>query len=285
MIAVVGSVNIDLVASVRQLPRRGETVPATDFTTVDGGKGANQAVAAARLGGDVALIASVGDDSESGRLRAALVAEGVAVDALQTEAGSTSGIALITVDSTGENTIAVHPGANGLLSLTVDSRALLERADIVLMQLEVPIETVIDAATIASGTVIVNAAPAVELPPSLIDQIDVLIVNEHERSVVLEGRVESSVPIVITTLGAEGASVTMGRETVLVAAPVVDVVDTTGAGDTFCGAFAEALDRGEDVLDAVRWATCAGALATTRVGARTAMPTRSDMQREVRKPQ
>jgi len=287
MIVVVGSVNLDLVASVRRLPRRGETVPATDFTTVDGGKGANQAVAAARLGGDVALIAAVGDDSESGRLRAALVAEGIGLDALQTAAGSTSGIALVTVDDTGENTIAVHPGANGLLSLTVDSRSLVGQADIVLMQLEVPIDTVTEAATIASGTVILNAAPAVSLAAPLIDRIDVLIVNEHERTVALEGSVESSVPIVITTLGAAGASVTMHDETVLVAAPEVhvDVVDTTGAGDTFCGAFAEALDRGEDVLDAVRWATHAGALATTRVGARTAMPTGLDMQRDVGKPQ
>jgi ribokinase len=147
----------------------------------------------------------------------------------------------------------------------------------------VPVETVIESATIASGIVIVNAAPATKLPLPLIDQTDVLIVNEHERTVALEGDFESSVPIVITTLGAAGASVTMQHETVLVAAPEVEVVDTTGAGDTFCGAFAEALDRGEDTVDAVAWATHAGALATTAVGARTAMPTRSDIQRRIRK--
>ena len=277
MIVVVGSVNLDLVASVERLPQPGETVSAPGFTSSHGGKGANQAVAASRLGGDVALVAAVGGDHESLELLEALAEEGVDVALVDVLHGFTSGVALITVDDVGENTIAVHPGANGRLGLDTESRALIERADIVLLQLEVPLATVIEAATIAGGTVVLNAAPAMALPVELTDELDVLIVNEHERSVVLESGNELGVPIVITTLGAAGATIMTPLGTSGVEAPEVEVVDATGAGDAFCGAFAEALDRGEDTVDAVAWATCAGALATTGMGARTAMPTRSDM--------
>ncbi len=277
MIVVVGSVNLDLVATVDRLPQPGETVPARSFTSVHGGKGANQAVAASRLGGDVALIAAVGSDGGSGELLETLTDEGVDITTSQTIDGFTSGVALITVDDAGENTIAVHAGANGRLGLVADSRALIGRADVLLLQLEVPIETVIEAATIAVGTVILNAAPAMVLPVELTEQLDVLIVNEHERSIALEPAGDDVVPIVITTLGSGGARVTTRQGTSVVAAPEVEVVDTTGAGDTFCGAFAEALDRGETTVDAVAWATQAGALSTTGMGARTAMPTRTDM--------
>jgi len=278
MIVVVGSVNLDLVATVDRFPQPGETVPARGFTSNHGGKGANQAVAASRLGGDVALITAVGSDRESGELLKTLADEGVDTSAALILDGLTSGVALITVDSVGENTIAVHPGANGRLVLTAESRILIERADVVLVQLEVPIDTVIEAATLAAGTVILNAAPPIVLPFELLEQIDFLVVNEHERSVAIGPGGERGVPIVVTTLGAAGAAVTTVLGTSVVASPEVEVVDTTGAGDTFCGAFAEALDRGEDTLDAVAWATQAGALATTGAGARTAMPTRSDME-------
>ncbi len=283
MIVVVGSVNLDLVASVERLPQPGETVSAGDFKTVHGGKGANQAVAASRLGGDVAIVAAVGGDGESRMLLERLAAEGVNTASVQRLDGLTSGVALITVDARGENTIAVHSGANGHLRLTDESRTLIERADIVLLQLEIPIGTVIEAASISSGIVILHAAPARTLPAELTEQLEILIVNEHERMVAVEPQGETVEPIVITTLGAEGAAVTTPRGVAVVAAPEVEVVDTTGAGDTFCGAFAEALDRGEDTVDAVAWATHAGALATTAMGARTAMPTRADMQREMRK--
>ena len=283
MIVVVGSVNLDLVATVDRLPQPGETVSALDLTSVHGGKGANQAVAASRLGGDIAIVAAVGTDSESGKLMERLVDEGVNTSSSQALEGLTSGVALITVDTFGENTIAVHPGANGHLRLTDESRTLIERADVVLLQLETPIETVIEAATIAGGIVILNAAPAMTLPDELIEQLDVLIVNEHEKAIALGSRGRTVVPLVITTLGAEGAAVTTPRGSFVVPAPEVDVVDTTGAGDTFCGAFAEALDRGEDTVDAVAWATHAGALATTATGARTAMPTQPDVQREMKR--
>jgi ribokinase len=279
MIVVVGSVNLDLVATVDRLPQPGETVSARAFTSNHGGKGANQAVAASRLGGDVALVAAVGSDHESQELLETLAEEGVDVALVEVSRGSISGVALITVDDLGENTIVVDPGANGSLGLTTDSRTLIERADVVLLQLEVPIATVIEAATIARGTVVLNAAPAMVLPVELIQELDVLIVNEHERSVALESGGELAAPIIITTLGPAGVTVTTPLGTFEVEAPEVEVVDTTGAGDTFCGAFAEALDRGEDTVGAVAWATRAGALATMGMGARTAMPTRSEMRR------
>ncbi len=278
MIVVVGSVNLDRVATVDRLPQPGETVSARGFTSNHGGKGANQAVAASRLGGDVALVAAVGSDLESQELLEALAEEGVDVSLVEALRGFTSGVAVITVDDLGENTIVVDPGANGRLGLTTDSRALIERADIVLLQLEVPLATVIEAATIARGTVVLNAAPGMVLPVELIEELDVLIVNEHERAVAFESEDDLAAMIIITTLGPAGATVTTPLGIFEVDAPEVEVVDTTGAGDTFCGAFAESLDRGEDTVGAVSWATLAGALATMGMGARTAMPTRSEMR-------
>ncbi len=277
MIVVVGSVNIDLVAIVDEMPRPGETVAATDFTTVHGGKGANQAVAASRLGGNVALVAALGSDAEATVLREGLADEGIDIDNVMMMRHMRSGTALITVDAHGENAIVVYPGANGSLELTRDSLSMIEAADVLLMQLEIPMSTVVSAAKASQGTVIVNAAPALVLPEVLLDSIDVLIVNEHERLVALGQDTAERVPTIITTLGARGASVVDDTGTASVPAPSVEVVDTTGAGDTFCGAFAEALDRGEATIDAVRWAVRAGALSTGGVGARTAMPTRADM--------
>ncbi len=277
MIVVVGSVNLDLVASVEELPLPGETVAATGFTTVHGGKGANQAVAAARLGGNVNLVATVGGDSEGVALRGELAEERVGVELIATTSDARSGVALITVDTHGENSIAVYPGANGDLGITPDARSLVEAADVVLMQLEIPMDTVVDAARIARGTVIVNAAPAQLLPEELVACIDVLVLNEHERDVVSAHGDVAKIPVIITTLGADGADVTLATGTQRVPAPLIDVIDTTGAGDTFCGALAEALDREEPIIEGVRWAVRAGALATTGLGARAGMPTRAEM--------
>jgi ribokinase len=277
VIAVVGSVNLDHVASVDELPQPGETVIAEGFVTVPGGKGANQAVAASRLGGDVSLIAALGSDPESADLREGLESEGVSTTHISTSPRMRSGTALITVDSRGENVIAVFGGANGELSLSNEALEAIESADVLLMQLEIPMKVVVAAAKAARGTVIVNAAPAIPLPDELVEHIDVLIVNEHERDVSLEGQTARQVPIIITTVGADGASVEGDFGAVNVAAPQVGVVDTTGAGDTFCGAVAEALARGESIMDAVAWGTQAGALATTGLGARGAMPTLVDM--------
>jgi ribokinase len=277
MIVVVGSVNLDIVATVNELPLPGETVTATGLRTVHGGKGANQAVAAARLGGDVSLVAAVGSDDDAVALREGLVNEGVGVQHVSTIPNARSGTALITVDAQGENVIAAFQGANGDLALTPDARSIIEAADVVLMQLEIPMDTALAAARLAKGTVIVNAAPARSLPEEMLACIDVLVVNEHERKVVFGRGGADRVPVTITTVGAAGADVTTGSRTQRVPSLSIDVVDTTGAGDTFCGALAEALDREEPILEAARWAARAGALSTTDVGARTAMPTLGDM--------
>jgi ribokinase len=184
---------------------------------------------------------------------------------------------LITVDVHGENAIVVYPGANGDLALMDAARSVIQAADVVLVQLEIPMSEVVTAARLARGTVIVNAAPARSLSDELVDCIDVLVVNEHERDVVYEAGNASHIPVTITTVGPDGADVAVEGEIQRVPAPAVNVIDTTGAGDTFCGALAEALDRGEPIIDAVGWAAKAGALSTTALGARTAMPSLSEM--------
>jgi ribokinase len=277
VIVVVGSVNVDFVASVEELPQPGETVAAHAFATVSGGKGANQAVAARRLGGDVTLVAAVGSDPVSMDLRDELASEGVSVAYVKTVSDSRSGTALITVDRLGENVISVFSGANGELILSSEALELIESAEILLMQLEISMETVVAAARAARGTVVVNAAPASVLPDELVACIDVLIVNEHEGVVAVDREGSARIPTVITTLGARGASIQGEVETVIVPAPEVDVVDTTGAGDTFCGAFCASVARGETTLDAALLATRAGALATTSLGARSAMPSLADI--------
>jgi ribokinase len=282
VIVVVGSVNLDTVVSVEELPRPGETVTAARLATAHGGKGANQAIAAARLGGDVTFIGALGSDSEADILRESLAKEGIGVDHVTSIPGTRSGVALITVDGHGENLIVVYPGANGDLALTDHARSAIQSADVVLMQLEIPMSTVVAAARLARGTVIVNAAPARSLSDELVGCIDVLVVNEHERAVVHEAGNAARIPVTITTVGADGADLASRDGTQRVPAPVVNVVDTTGAGDTFCGALAEALDRGEPIIDAVGWAVRAGALSTTELGARTAMPTREMMVDQLR---
>lgn len=276
MIVVVGSVNLDLVARVRAHPAPGETVTAKEFVTVHGGKGANQAVAAARLGGSVTFIGAVGDDAESPELLARLTGEGVDVTHVRAVEGERSGVATITVDDLGENAIVVHPGANASVSLAPADLELISAASVVLLQLEIPVDVVTEAARAATGTVILNAAPAQVLPDSLVDSVDVLVVNEHERAITV-GDDAGRIATIVTTLGSAGAEIRQGDSITTVPAPVVSVVDTTGAGDTFCGAFAEAIDRGEDVVGAVKWAARAGSLATTGFGARGAMPTRAEM--------
>ncbi len=281
MIVVVGSVNLDLVASVERLPKPGETITATEFATVHGGKGANQAVAAARLGGQVVFIGAAGDDPDSELLLDGLADEGIDVSNTMTIPDTRCGTALITVDAVGENVIAVHPGANSRLVLSPQALSAIESADVVLMQLEIPVSVVVAAARAASGIVVLNAAPASVLPVELVERTNVLIVNEHERAVTLgDGRLAAQT-VVITTMGAEGADVEEMSNTTHVLAPQAHVVDTTGAGDTFCGAFAAAIDRGEPTIDAALWATHAASLSTTAIGARTAMPTRHEVEASV----
>jgi len=276
VIVVVGSVNMDVIATVDHLPRPGETIIAVDHANSHGGKGANQAVAAARLGADVHFVGCVGDDVFGDELRSGLAAEGVDVGCLRGVAGS-SGTAIVTVDGAGENTIVVGSGANQRLTLSEGDLDLVGRASIVLCQLEVPLQAVAAAATATSGLFVLNAAPAERLPADLLADVDVLVVNEHELSVVagsmdVDAVRALGVATVVTTLGGRGAQVVTSWDIGYIPAIEVPVLDTTGAGDAFCGALAASLDSGSDVFAAAARATVAGSLATTRIGARTGMP-------------
>ncbi|MER7007703.1 ribokinase [Dactylosporangium sp. NPDC000555] len=272
-VVVVGSVNLDLVVVTPRLPRPGETVLGGDFRTVPGGKGANQAVAAARAGAACAFVGAVGSDDFGRLLRDNLVAAGVDVRGLRT-ANCPSGVALITVDAAGENCIVVSPGANATLTgLEAADRAAIGAADVLLLQLEVPLPVVAEAAGCArdaGATVVLNAAPAAPLPGHLLDLVDMLVVNEHEAAVVaglpagagtaaLVDALLTLVPTVVLTLGARGAA--YGDRSGLrlrVPAPAIDAVDTTAAGDAFTGALAVAwAEHGTAPSeDALRWAFC-----------------------------
>jgi ribokinase len=271
MIVVLGSANMDLVATAPRLPGPGETVLGHGFRTVPGGKGANQAIAVARAGGECAFLGAVGRDDFGVALRATLAGAGVDVAALRAVDGP-SGVALITVDDAGENCIVVAPGANAFTGLAAADRDLIARADLLLCQLEVPLETVVEGAAVARahGTrVMLNAAPARALPRELLDLVDVLVVNEHEHAIVGA----AAVPSTVRTLGARGAV----ADGVAVPAPAVTAVDTTAAGDAFTGAYAVALVEGRPTGDALRWACAAGALCATRPGASSALPTRAEI--------
>jgi ribokinase len=283
VIVVVGSVNLDTVATVEDHPRPGETVLASSHLTSHGGKGANQAVAAARLGADVRFIGAVGDDGAGVSLADELRREGIDTDLVQAVRGP-SGVALVTVDRRGENTIVVGRGANAHVRIDADERAALADADVVLCQLEIPMTAVTAAAEASRGVFILNAAPARPVPSTTLGLVDVLVVNQHEL-VTLAGSPEPSaarslgVPTVVVTLGARGAQIITGSDVGFVPAPVVEARDTTGAGDTFCGALAASLDEGLDVFEATARGVVAGSLATTGIGARTAMPGRDRLLR------
>jgi ribokinase len=296
-IVVVGSLNLDIVVPVPHHPRPGETVLGQDHRSTPGGKGANQAVAAARLGRSVAMVGRVGDDGAGRTLRAALESEGVDVTHTRVTASTPSGIAMISVDPKGENVIVVSPGANARLTpADVDAAGdVIEKGDVVLCQLEVPLESVIAAARRARGTVMLNPAPARTLPDELLEAVDVLVPNrgelaalthtsdlqDHDDAAELAGRIAGP-SVVAVTLGAEGALLLEDGKATHVGGLDVAVVDTTGAGDSFCGALADAVVRGASNLDGVRWAVAAAALATTKEGAQTGMPRAAEVQSALR---
>ncbi|ERN45034.1 ribokinase [Prescottella equi] len=278
-VVVVGSINIDLVARAARMPAPGETVLGTSFATTPGGKGSNQAIAAAKAGADVAFVGAVGDDTFALELRQTLVDAEVDAERLR-EVPGPSGVAAITVDSSGQNSIIVVPGANSrVVDLTHDELAAIADADVLLCQLEIPLDTVTAAArhAAAHGTVVIlNPSPAQPLPDGLVDAVDVLVVNETEERQLGENAL-TRVQHVVTTLGADGARYRgPGGEQLRVAAPSVDAVDTTGAGDAFAGALASAWSRGP--LAALTFACAAGALTATRPGASAASPTRAEIE-------
>ncbi|WP_406370856.1 ribokinase [Streptomyces sp. NBC_01550] len=288
-IAVLGSTNMDLVAYVARAPERGETVTGTEFRTIPGGKGANQAIAAARAGGDVLMIGAVGDDAYGVRLRAELEHAGVETDLLHTAEGP-SGTAHIVVDDTGGNAIVVIPGANGTVhTLGPGEMAAIAEADLLLLQLELPLSAVVEGARMAHAQgvrTILTPSPVQPLPDELFGNVDLLIPNEHEAAA-LSGKTEPHaaaeillrhVPEVVITLGSKGCLyAARGSETVHFPAPEVTAVDTTGAGDTFVGALAVALGEGRTVPEALAWASIAAALCVQKPGASTSMPYRSEI--------
>jgi ribokinase len=282
-VAVLGSANLDLVATTTRLPRPGETLLGSGFAEHAGGKGLNQAVAAARSGAHVAFVGAVGDDEPGGRLRELAVSEGIDVEGLLTAGAAPTGRAVITVDAAAENTIVVIAGANVL----VDGQQLPE-ARIVIAQLEVPLEQVLVAFRVArerGSRTVLNPAPARALPDELLALCDVVIPNEHEVELLGGARMllDRGVGTVITTRGAAGVAVIDSDQDGSIdqwhQEPfTVEAVDTTGAGDAFCGALAARLSAGDTMRSAVRYAAAAGALATTIEGAVPSLPHDSDIE-------
>jgi len=295
-ILVVGSINVDIVALVEHLPAPGETVTGGTLLINHGGKGANQAVAARRLGAEVRFIGCVGDDTFGPQLRQSMVAEGISVDGLTTIAGINSGTALIVVDAAGRNQIAVASGANMRLSVDWLARcaADIAWAQVVLCQLEVPLETVLWTLRTAHqhGTItVLNPAPAQSLPSEIWSLVDYLTPNEIEAAhlsglalaapsdagPVARALLTRGPGVVILTLGEQGAFVGTPDRTVHVPAFPVTPVDTTAAGDAFNGALAVALSEGRPLDVAVRFANAAAGLTCTQPGAQNALPTRAQV--------
>jgi ribokinase len=291
---VIGSLNTDLVVRVGSLPGPGETITGGSFEMSGGGKGANQAVAAARAGASVAMVGAVGADEFGARLIEELTGEGVSVAGVARLPGVATGLAAIVVDERGENQIAVASGANHGLRAGHVERAFgeldLSAATCVLLSLEVPDEVVIEGAgrAAASGmAVVVNPAPARPLPPELMERRPVLTPNESEAAD-LTGRddpaaaaaalVEAGAAAALVTAGARGVFVATGTGVEQLEPPTVSVRDTTGAGDAFSGVLAAGLARGWDLDRAARWATAAAALSITKSGARGGMPEASEIE-------
>jgi ribokinase len=274
-ITVVGSVNLDLVATVASLPVAGETVTGAEFGRFPGGKGANQALAAARLGADVSLIACVGEDANADDALVLLKEGGVDLSACVQHHTAPTGVALISVASSGENQIVVAPGANR--ALRPDLVVSLPQADALIGQLEVPVDTLSHAVSLFGGFVALNLAPAMDVPVELIHRADLVIVNETESAFFGEPLQEAP-GLVARTFGASGAALSRsGRVIAEAKPPVVDAVDATGAGDAFTAALTVALVEGQDAMSALGFACAAGASAATRAGAQPSLPTRQEV--------
>ncbi len=296
-IVVVGSSNTDMVIKSARIPAPGETVLGGEFFMAAGGKGANQAVAAARLGADVSFVARVGDDLFGRTAIENFRQEGIVTDYVTKDPRKPSGVALILVDERGENIISVAPGANAELSPDDVREAwpAFEQADVVLIQLEVPLETVAEAARVGSesgAAVILNPAPAQALDDRLLRHVTVLTPNETETELLTGLRLADpagqakaaqelrrrGVRTVIITLGGSGSFLVKDENGVVVPTVKIQPVDTTAAGDAFNGALAVALAEGQELEEAVRFANLAGAFAATRLGAQPSLPTRAEVR-------
>ncbi len=294
-VVVVGSLNLDHSTVVESIPRPGETVLGDDVQLFMGGKGLNQAVAAARAGAEVAMVGRVGADDAGRRLRDRLLHDGVDDRWIGTDQKVPSGMAFISVDGNSENAIVVSPGANN--ALTADhigaARSIIEAARVVLVQLEVPVAAVAAAVAAAAGTVIVNPAPARTLPDEILDRADLLVPNRSELATITNSPVLTDDDAVtglagdlgrrlgtsvVVTLGADGAVLVNRSGAHPISAVPVQAVDTTGAGDCFCGYLAARLAMGDDTIEAVEWAMAAAAISVTRPGASGSIPTVAEVE-------
>lgn len=296
-ILVVGSSNTDMVIKAGKFPVPGETILGGEFFMFPGGKGANQAVAAARLGGKVTLLAKVGSDIFGKQALQQFINEGIDTTFTITDQKNPSGIALITVDGKGENTIVVAQGANGALDPSDLRQAEKEitRYDILLIQLEIPLETVKHAASVASKNgkkVILNPAPAASLPMEIFKDLYLITPNESETETLTGIEIknkddaklaaiklkEKGVAHVVITLGGEGAYLFSEGEGIQIPAPKVKAIDTTAAGDVFNGALAVAISEGASLKEAVSFANQAAAISVTKMGAQSSAPYRKEIK-------
>jgi ribokinase len=288
-VCVLGSANMDLVVTVGRAPKSGETVVGHEFTQIPGGKGANQALAAARAGGDVRMIGAVGNDTFGRRIRAVLEADGIDTTGLQS-VGEPTGTAHIVVDEDGENTIVVVSGANGTVrSLTDDHRAAIRTSDVLLLQLELPTEIVDLGARWGAEhgvKVVLTPAPVRSLAPDLLEVVDLLVPNEHEAAqltgvddprLAVEALLSRGPRAVAVTMGRRGCLYTDGSQVLEVPAIQVPTVDTTAAGDTFVAVLTVALGEGRPVSECLEWATAAAAITVQRPGASASMPHRQEI--------
>jgi ribokinase len=298
MITVFGSINVDLVCRVRKSPLPGETVLGSDYALIPGGKGANQALAAARAGASVRMVGAIGDDDIGKVALDELGPAGVDLDAVMRRNGTT-GVAIITVDDHGENTIVVSPGANAAVAADRIPANGIGAGDTLLLQLEVPQAEVFAAARMAragGARVVLSVAPFAPFAPEELADIDIVVVNEHEAAdfarhfglphatpeETVRGLATRLGRTVIATLGPDGAIAAAGGEVIRVPALAITPVDTTGAGDTFAGVLAACLDEGRDLGAAMALAAVAGSLACTRHGAQPSFPTRAEIEAAVR---
>lgn len=275
-IAVIGSVNLDLVATVARLPIPGETVTDAELSRFPGGKGANQALAAQRLGADVKLIACVGKDAAADEALVLLREGGVDLSGVQSVADMPTGTAMIAVAPSGENHIVVAPGANRALMPDV---LVVPVADALICQLEVPVDTVAAAARSFDGFLCVNLAPAMHADVEILQRADLIIVNEVEANWYGDS-LSATNGMIATTFGAAGAVLSKNGEDIARAKPPrIDAVDTTAAGDTFTAALTVALVEGQGPEEALQFACAAGAAAATKLGAQPSLPTRDEVTR------
>ncbi len=298
-ITVVGSLNMDLVVKMPRIPSPGETLIGGEFKTHPGGKGANQAVAAARMGGDVYMVGCTGEDAFGRELRSTLEKDGINTSCVFTHPTAATGVALIQVDSQGRNSIAVAPGANYQLT-GEDVKQAFEKIghfDILVVQFEIPIETVYSAVKLGAqrgARIIVNPAPAQVLPPDVLSLVDYLIPNEFELAILInksgmtKDEINENISLIrefgckncIVTLGRDGSMIVdnAGHET-HIPAYCVQAVDTTAAGDCFVGALAVGLSEGKPLEEATKFASAAASISVTREGAQPSIPSRDEVQK------